>query len=56
MKIIKEFIQIIRPVNWNETRVLNVITDLKKIESYNALKLNKTQNFNKKWKRFENLN
>ena len=55
MKIIKEFIQIVRPTNWNEMRLTKVIADLKKIEFYNSIKLNKINNFNNRWKIFENL-
>ena len=46
MKIIKEFIQIVRPTNWNEMRLTKVIADLKKIEFYNSINLNKINNFN----------
>jgi hypothetical protein len=55
MKIIKEFIQIVRPTNWNEMRLTKVIADLKKIEFYNSINLNKINNFNNRWKMFENL-
>jgi len=55
MKIIKEFIQIIRPISWNKERLTNIIINIRQIELYNAIKRNNLVDFNKRWQKFENL-
>ena len=55
MIIIKEFIQIIRPTRWNKEIIINLILNIKKIELYNSVKLNKLEFFNEKWNIFEYL-
>ncbi len=46
MKLIQAMIQIDKPKGWNKTKVVEVISDISRIEKYNAVK-NKTLN---KWK------
>ena len=55
MRIIKEFIQIICPTRWNKEIIINLILNIKKIELYNSVKLNKLEFFNEKWNIFEYL-
>ncbi len=55
MKIIKEFIQIIRPHGWTSERINNIICQARKTEIYNAKIKNEYEKTIKKWKVFENL-
>ncbi len=55
LKIIQEMVQVVRPKMWNMSKMINLIRDLKNIESYNA-KINRMVNkFNNKWSIFENI-
>jgi hypothetical protein len=55
LKVIQEMVQIIRPKMWNMNKMLNLIRDLKNIESYNAKINRSTDKFNKKWSIFEKI-
>jgi hypothetical protein len=53
IKIIQEMIQIERPINWSKEKVINVALEIINIEKYISVSNNKTTQFNKDWKRFE---
>jgi hypothetical protein len=53
MKIVQEFIQIERPVNWSKERVKQLIINLRNIEMFNLS--NQTKPVNSKWKNFMNI-
>jgi hypothetical protein len=46
-------IQIERPINWSKEKVINVALEIINIEKYISVSNNKTTQFNKDWKRFE---
>jgi hypothetical protein len=50
MKIVQEFIQIERPVNWSKERVKQLIINLRNIEMFNLS--NRTKYETSKWKNF----
>jgi hypothetical protein len=50
MKIINEFIQIVRPKDWNRERFSNIINNLKNTELYNATITNTINKTKEKWK------
>jgi len=54
MKIIKQFIQIVRPQYWNAEKVERIISEARKMELHNASKKNgyEYEKMNKKWKKF----
>ena len=55
LKIIQEMVQVVRPKMWNMSKMINLIRELKNIESYNA-KINRIVNkLNNKWSIFENI-
>jgi hypothetical protein len=53
MKIIQEFIQIERPRDWNETRVINLITKLRAIDKHNYMENNRQDQFEIKWNKLK---
>jgi hypothetical protein len=55
VKIIQEIIQITRPVRWSVENLRHTIMELKNIELYIAIKNNKLNNHNIKWKCMESL-
>jgi hypothetical protein len=55
IKIIQELIQIERPVNWNQEKLMNVVRELINIERYNANLSRSTIKFYLKWHNFDNL-
>ena len=50
IKIIQKMIQIERPKNWNKDNVQKTVSELMKIELYNAKENRSTEKFEKKWK------
>jgi len=56
IKIIQSLIQIIRPRNWSENNIIDLIKELMNIEKYNAIKNRNTDKFEKKWLIFKTLN
>jgi hypothetical protein len=52
-KIINEFIQIVRPVNWTIDNIENLIRNIKNIEIYNSIKRNDKNKIVNQWKIFE---
>jgi hypothetical protein len=55
MKIVQEFIQIVRPVNWTKERVKQLIVNLINIEMFNSPKNSNSNNTNMKWNIFMSL-
>jgi hypothetical protein len=55
VKIIQALIQIERPMNWNNEKLLDTIKDLISVEHYNAIKSRTINKFKFKWKHFENI-
>jgi hypothetical protein len=55
IKIIQELIQIERPVNWNQDKLMNVVRELINIERYNANLSQSTIKFYLKWHNFDNF-
>jgi hypothetical protein len=55
VKIIQALIQIERPMNWNNEKLLDTIKDLISVEHYNAIKTRTINKFKLKWKYFENI-
>ena len=53
-KIINEFIQIVRPRNWTMEKMVNLISNIRSIEIYNASKRNDLDKVVKLWKIFDN--
>jgi hypothetical protein len=53
-KIINEFIQIVRPVNWTIDNIENLVMKIRNIEIYNSIKRNDRNKILKQWKIFEN--
>ena len=49
MKIVNEFIQIIRPVNWSKEKVGNLVAYLKKVETFNARREGEIVRVEKRW-------
>jgi uncharacterized protein YihD (DUF1040 family) len=49
MKIVNEFIQIIRPVNWSKEKVRNLVAYLKKVETFNARREGEIVRVEKRW-------
>jgi len=56
LKLIQETIQIIRPVNWNKERLLQIITDIRKKEIYNGMISNNSLKVNNRWGKLLKLN
>ena len=52
-KIINEFIQIVRPVNWTFDKIENLVTNIRNIEIYNSIKRNDKNKIVNQWKIFE---
>ena len=48
-------IQVERPRNWDMDKLKNVVSELMKIEFYNAKKNRTVDKFENKWKSYENL-
>ena len=55
IKVIQEMIQVERPRNWDMDKLKNVVSELMKIELYNAKKNRTVDKFEIKWKSYENL-
>jgi len=53
-KLINEFIQIVRPRNWTMEKMVNLISNIRSIEIYNASKRNDLDKVVKLWKIFDN--
>jgi hypothetical protein len=51
LKLVQEMIQIIRPMNWTKNRMINLIGQLKRIETHN----NSNDSLKKKWEIFDNV-
>jgi hypothetical protein len=52
-KIINEFIQIVRPVNWTIDKIENLVANIRNIEIYNSIKRNDKNKIVNQWKIFE---
>jgi hypothetical protein len=55
MRIVQEFIQIVRPVNWTKEKVKQLIVNLINIEMFNPSKNSNSNNTNMKWNIFMSL-
>jgi hypothetical protein len=53
IKIIQSLIQIIRPRNWTENNIIDIIKELMNIEKYNAFNSRNITKFEKKWQIFK---
>jgi hypothetical protein len=49
IKVIQELIQIERPINWTVGCFKEIITEIIRIEKYNAISNNAIRKFEKKW-------
>ena len=55
VKVIQQLIQIIRPVNWTENKINEIITDLRKLECYNSNMMHYEPKHNIRWEKFQNI-
>jgi hypothetical protein len=55
IKIIQSLIQIIRPSNWSENNIIDLIKELMNLEKYNSIKTRNIDKFERKWIIFKNL-
>jgi hypothetical protein len=55
IKLIQEMIQIERPTNWKMENIINIITNLKKIEQQNATDESKKSSFFKNWSSYTTI-
>jgi hypothetical protein len=55
IKIIQSLIQIIRPSNWTENNIINIIKETRNIEKYNSIKNRTVNQFEQKWNILKDL-
>jgi hypothetical protein len=55
IKVIQSLIQIIRPINWSENNLTDIINDSRNLEKYISVKNRTERQFEKKWDIFKDL-